>query len=364
MTHGRTGHYHDGSCRRVAVAASAVACLAGAPTRADSLVINGQSHNAVRITGLADGYLVYRTASGKTESARIDTLDLIAVDRGETFADFNQAERFVGSGEPARAVSRYRRMVRLSESFWTDLLDARLCRATDQADQIDRATEYFIRVAQGAFSGPATAAYLMPKSIPNRRDGKVARAISQLSSVSTQLPPGPVRSLLAIYRYELLRRVEDRRASQAAGEVATLTVDDSIGTEQVYGIVQHALRVTLSRNVTPEHLDGLDRAIRYAPEALLPDFLLLKGDVLLAAAQTREALIRASWPYLRVVAHAPDDARSGAALIGAAHALERMESFPQATALLKECLARGDASDDIRHRANEALRRIQGRGKP
>ncbi len=337
--------------------------VASVPTMADSLVVGGRDYHAVRITGLADGYLVFRTAAGASQSARIDTLDLIEIARGASFADFNQAERLVASGEPAKAISRYQRMVHMSESFWSDLLYARLARATDRAGRIDRATGYFIRVAQGTFSGPATAVWLMPKSIPDRRDGKTARAISQLLAVSSQLPAGPARSLLTIYRYELLQRVGDRRAAQLASRVAGLTVDESIGTERVYDMVRHALRSVLSQDTPFNHFTDLDRAIRYAPDALLPDFLLLKGDALLSTAQTREDIIRASWPYLRVVAHQPDDARAALGLVGAAAALERMKSFPQAAALLTECLARRDVDDTTRARAEAALARVQPHGK-
>ncbi len=365
MPYAMTPKVHDSLCRCFALAAIVATC--GAGTRvvmADSLVIDGKNHIAVRVTGLADGYLVFRTANGTPKTARLDTLDLITVDRGAAFADFNQAERFVASGEPARAVSRYRRMVHMSKSFWSDLLNARLARATDLAGQIDRATEYFIRVAQGNFSGPATAVHLMPRSIPDRRDGKTARAIGQLLSVSSQLPNGPVRSLLTIYRYELLQRVSDRRAAQAASQVAVLTVDESIGTDRIYAIVLSALCLTLSHEVKPNYLESLNRAIRYAPEARLPDFLLLKGDVLLSEAQTREDYIRASWAYLRVVTHMPDDARAAIGLVGAAAALERMESFTKATALLEECLARADATGTTRERAVAALSRVRSHREP
>jgi len=347
--------------RHTALVGAAAACvlLFGSGSVADELVIDGVNHAHVRITGLADGYLAFRTAMGEAQTARIDTVDLIVVERASTFADFNQAERLVAGGEPAKAISRYRRMVHTSESFWSDLLAARLLRASDLAGQIDRAAGFFVRTTEGKFSGPATAVHLMPTMVPDRRDGKVVRAVENLSIPITKLPPGAARSLLMLFRYDLLRRMDDKRASVEAARVATLTIDESIGTERVYDILRFALKATLPQGATPEVLSGLDRAIRYCPESRLPDFLLLKGETLLSRASTREDVIRASWPFMRVVAHMPDDARAVDGLLGTAKALERIGSFDKAAALLTECLDHPKADEAKRRLASQALSRVQ-----
>jgi len=328
---------------------------------ADELLIDGVNHVGVRITGLADGFLVFRTAAGEKRSARLDTVELIAVERGSAFVDFNQAERMVAGGEPTKAVPRYSRMVHTSDSFWSDLLAARLLRATDRAGQIDRATGFFIRTAEGKFSGPATAVRLMPTIIPDKRDGKVARAIEQLSSTIFNLPAGPLRSLLILFRYDLLRRVQDKQAPAEATRVASLTIDESIGTDRVYEIVLAALRSALPRDASQANLAGLDGAIRYGPESILPDFLLVKGETLLSRASTREDLIRASWPFMRVVTHRPDDPRAVDGLLGAAAALERLGSFGKAADLLTECLAHPKIGDVARRQAEEALARVSAK---
>ena len=328
---------------------------------ADELVVDGVNHAGVRITGLADAYLVFRTAGGEKRAARIDTVELIAVDRGSAFVDFNQAERLVAGGEPAKAVPRYRRMVHTSESFWSDLLAARLLRATDRAGQIDRATGFFIRTAEGRFSGPASAVHLMPTAIPDKRGVKVTRAIEQLSRIIFKLPAGPMRSLLTVFRYDLLRRINDKRAVDEATRVASLTIDESIGTVRVYEIVLAALKSALPRDASKANLAGLDGAIRYCPESALADFLLVKGETLLSRASTRESLIRASWPFMRVVTHMPDDPRAVDGLLGAASALERLGAFDKATDLLAECLARSQISGAARRQAEEALARVSAK---
>ncbi len=330
---------------------------------ADELVVDGVNQAGVRITGLADGYLVFRTAAGEKRSARLDTIELIAVERGSAFVDFNQAERLVAGGEPAKSVSRYRRMVHTSESFWSDLLAARLLRATDRAGQIDRATGFFIRTGDGKFSGPATAVYLMPTRIPDRRDAKVARAIEQLAGAIFKLPAGPLRSLLTVFRYDLLRRVHDKRAPVEATRVASLTIDESIGTDRVYEIVLAALRSALPRDASEANMAGLDGAIRYCPESALPDFLLVKGETLLSRASTREDLIRASWPFMRVVTHMPEDPRAVDGLLGAAAALERLGSFGRAANLLTECMAHPKIDGAARRKAEEALVRVSAKRK-
>ena len=63
--------------RHMSLAMWSVVGVVSAPTMADSLVVRGRDYHAVRITGLADGYLVFRTAAGASQSARIDTVGLI-----------------------------------------------------------------------------------------------------------------------------------------------------------------------------------------------------------------------------------------------------------------------------------------------
>jgi len=338
--------------------ALALVLIAAGSSSADEIEADGVNYSGVRINGFANGYVSFRLATGDTQSARIDKISLLKISRGSLFTDFNQAERFVASGEPARAVSRYRRMFYTSDSFWSDLLAARLCRATDEAGQFGRATGYFIRVAQGKFSGPASAVYLMPKSVPKQRNAKAARALEQLSGVIGQLPEGPARSLLLVYRYQVLRSIGDHRADAEAKRLEAVTIDESIGTDEVYGMLLSAMRSALRQEASIQLLVGIDHAIRACPESRLPDFLLLKGDALLSRAQTRKDLIRASWPYLRVVTHFPDDPRAADGLIAAAGVLKRMESFDKAKSLLTECLNRPNLTEPQRRRAEDALAQL------
>ena len=167
-----------------------------------------------------------------------------------------------------------------------------------------------------------------------------------------------------MFRYDLLQRVRDKREPVEATRVASLTIDESISTDRVYEIVLVALKSALPRDASQRGLAGLDGAIRYCPDVALPDFLLLKGETLLSRASTREDLIRASWPFVRVVAHMPDDPRAVDGLLGAAAALERLGLFGKAADLLTECLGHPKTDVARRRQAQETLARVSAKTEP
>ncbi|MEK7730999.1 MAG: hypothetical protein AAB363_04000, partial [Planctomycetota bacterium] len=178
-------------------------------------------------------------------------------------------------------------------------------------------------------------ARLVPQTIPAKRDAKFTRAIEQLDSALGQNPGETLLVLFEVLRYEILRRAEDERAARAAATVAALPFPEAVRSEHGYAGVLAALRETLQSGVTAERLAYLDRAVRDCPDATLPGFMLLKGETLLRTAVAREDIIRASWPFLRVVVHIPDDPRAAEALLGAASAVERLGRTDQAVAFVE-----------------------------
>ena len=104
---------------------------------ADQIVIGKVNYPGAEIMTLDEGQLRFRTAEGELRSAWISAVNLVIVDRGGMFADFNQAERYLSGGEPEKAIARYRRTLRLSESFWSDLILTRLLVACDRAGRIE-----------------------------------------------------------------------------------------------------------------------------------------------------------------------------------------------------------------------------------
>jgi tetratricopeptide (TPR) repeat protein len=311
---------------------------------------------------MKEGQLQFRSAGGKLRSAWVGDIGLIVVDRGGIFADFNQAERFLASGEPTRAISRYRRSLRMAEGSWPDLIAARLVLACDAAAKLNHAVSNLIQVIRGRYAGPSAAARLIPKSIPRDRNANVSRAVELLDAALSRGPPEPQRVLLALVRYEILRRSGDDRATPAAQQVAFLTVPPAARSEQVYAIQLDALSRVLQDDATPEALAGLDNAIRDCPEPVLASFLLLKGQTLMRTASTRDDVMRASWPFLRVAIHFQDDARAADGLYGAALAIERLGRKDKAIKLLTECLGHKRLTDETRRRAETTLKRLQAAG--
>lgn len=340
-------------------------CLAAtAVVRADQIVVGDAGYPRARIMTLDGGQLRFRTAEGEPRSVWISDVDLLVVDRGGAFADFNQAERYLAGGEPEKAIARYRRTLRLSKDFWSDLIAARLLLASDRAGRIDQAALSFVLVVRGELSGPQVAARLIPEAIPAVRNAKAVRAIEHLDAALDQTPRADQRVPLELFRYELLRRTGDRRAAVAAKRVASLVIPESQRCERVYLIQLAALEQTPPEEVGPDELAGLDRAIRECPLTVLPSFLLRKGHLLAKTAATPEEITRASWPFMRVVAHMPEDARAADGLFGAALVLERLGRNDHAVELLNECLAHRHVRDETRRTAEAALQRLKSAGAP
>jgi len=341
----------------------ALACclfaILASPVRSDQVVTARSNHVGAKVFGFDQGRLQFRIADGRMLTQWVDEIDLVAVDRGGVFDDFNLAERFLQAGEFDKAAVRYERSMRLTDEFWPELAAARLVMAYDRIGRLDKATMNFIGVVRGRFTGPPTAARLILQAIPAKRDSKYARAIEQLDAVLDQNPDDAARVLFEVMRYEILQGNGDERAARAAPTVAALTIPESVRSERVYAGVLSALQETLQAGPNSARLADLDRAIRDCPDASLPSFLLLKGEFLLRTALVREDIIRASWPFLRVVVHAPDDPRAADGLLGSASALERLGRSDQAVALVEECLAHKRVDDRTRERARTMLARLR-----
>lgn len=337
---------------------SGIAFLAW-PARADQVVAKGANYAGAKVLGFDKGRLQFRAADGRLVTQWVDDLELVVVDRGGVFEDFNLAERFLQAGEFDKAAVRYERALRLGDDFWPDLAAARLVMAYDRTGQLDKATMNFIRVVRGRFAGPEAGARLVPQMKPARRDAKYARALEQLDAALDQNPGEAIRVLFEVLRYEILRRGEDERAARAAPRVASLSVPEVVRSERVYAGVLLAMQETMKMDASSARLADLDRAIRDCPDSTLPSFLLLKGETLLRAAVAREEVIRASWPFLRVVVHMPDDPRAADGLLGAASALERLGRTDKAVAFVEECLVHRRVGDETREKAQSMIARLR-----
>jgi hypothetical protein len=138
-----------------------------------------------------------------------------------------------------------------------------------------------------------------------------------------------------------------------------MSIPPEARSQRVYETQLRALRMALEEGVDPELLIGLDRAVRDCPDNTLPGLMLLKGETLMATATTREDIIRATWPFFRIVIHFPDDPLAADGLYRAALALERLGREDKSTELLEECLAHEHVTDATRGLAESARARLQ-----
>lgn len=319
--------------------------------RADQVIINGVNHTNAKIVGLNQGRLLCRLADGRTVTPWVDEVQLILVDRGGVFDDFNQAEQFMYAGDAPKAAARYERVLRLTQEFWPDLIACRLTVAHNRAMQIDRSAQNLVRILNSDFAGLAIAARLFPANIPEKRDGRVTRTLDFLAEESRKLGEDDRRVLLDVLRYEILAKSDPNAARPLARGVAETPVPAPARTERVYGVILQAMKDLFAATPTSLALSTLDRAIRDCPDRSLPGFLLLKGQVLLHSATTRAQLIHAAWSFMRVPIHMPNDDLAPKALLEAAIVLHKLEKVQEAKALLVECYNHPKASPEIRSQA-------------
>jgi len=318
--------------------------------QADQVIVQGVSHTEAKIVGLDQGRLQFRIADGRTLSAWVDEVGLMLVDRGGVFDDFNQAEQFLHGGDPLKAIARYERTLRLTQEFWPDLIACRLAAAHDLAGQIDRAAYYLVRMIQGEFAGVGLAARLYPRNIPEKRDARVARAVDILADESRKAGDDDRRSLMDILRYEILAKTDPTAAKPLARGVAEQIVPAPARTEHVYEVVLQAMKEINASSTGGLNLAVLDRAIRDCPENSMPEFLILKGQILQQGAQTREQKIHAAWAFMRVPIHWPDHELAPQALLDAGRTVYEFDK-EKAKVLLAECSNHPKATPELRKQA-------------
>lgn len=344
---------------RSALVLTVILAAAGAAARADQISAMGRNYPGVQVAGLVEGRLEVRTADGSTMFVPLPDLDWIIVDRTGQLDDLNEAERAMLAGDVHKAITRYERAARVAGGFWADVVSARAIAAYDRVGQLDDAMHHLVRLAQSRHSGPGVASRMVPKSLPAQRNARFARSLRELDVALSTASEIPQQTLLALIRFDLLRRGGDRRGAEAALSVLSQPVPPEIRTPQVYAILTAALDMALVDGPSAVAMEALDRAIEACPEESLPDLLLLKGRVLLGRASTKDDVMRAAWPFLRVVIHMPQDRRAAQAAYLAATALDRLGRKESALMLLEDCLSRAEISPELRGSAEELRARLQ-----
>ncbi len=339
----------------VAVVVSAFAGIAWG----DQIVTDELNHPRARVVKYELGAITFRLPDSTTLSIPIHEVHLVIIDSMGGFSDFNQAENYRADGEPNKAILRYERARRKNKGQWAALVETRLVATYDEAERIDKAVASFIQIVHANAVGPAGAAELMPKRLPPKITGAVGRAIGALDGAIARATDVASTALFTLLRFDLYRAAGDRRLSAAADEVAGMIVPEAVRTTRAFAIQAAALDHVLSVDPSPSALANLDQAITDCPADVLGRLLLIKGHALLRRAQSRNDVIRASWPFMRVVIHMPNDDRVPEALLGAAEALDRIGRTDKADELLTECLAHAAADDAVRAAARKHLKSLR-----
>lgn len=329
------------------------------PVTADEIQSRGRTFTNAKIVGMDQGHLRFRSADGSLQTLWVDEIELISVDRGGMFADFNEAERLLAGGEFEKSLNRYRRVLRLTEDFWQDLVPARMLMAADRGGQIDAAADGLVRIVRGRWGGPALAVRLLPNNLPDKPNAKAARALESLDSALGREGKEDLRVPLVLARYELLRAIGDGRSPAEAQRVAATAVPETQRCDRAFRAILDALRQSEQLAPQATALQNLDRAIGTCPETVLPGFLILKGQILSKSARTPDEWIRASWPLLRVGIHFPDHPLAAEGWLGAARSLNQLGRTEQAIDLLKECIAVRRVAEPVRTQAEAMLRELQ-----
>ena len=216
---------------------------------------------------------------------------------------------------------------------------------------------YFLEVAADE---PRVAARLLPTSIPGSRTPMTRRVLQRLSAQVEKSTDTERRLLLEFFRYEVWDQTGDGRADEPAraGRMARTAVPPSIGSPAVYAVKTAACRKLLDAREHTEALAAVDEAITECPLQVMPDLLLLKGEILLARASDHRDLLRAGSAFMRVAIHFADDERAARGLFWAAKVHQRIKRTDKAVQLLNECLAHARVSPSLKDQAEAELAQI------
>ncbi|MGB0715166.1 MAG: hypothetical protein ACPGXK_04765 [Phycisphaerae bacterium] len=341
---------------------AAVALFQASTLQADQVVERGNNYPGVTIRGLRDGRLIYRRATGQEHAPWLTSVDQLVFDRSGPFVDLSEAELRRVDGELDRALQSYRRARRLAVDFWPELIDVRVAMALRDSGRIGDFVKAYVNVVGGRETGPAAAARLFPESIPAEMNRDLNEAILALNKAAASERQPARKFMYELLSFHLLSEVGDKRAVSMAPVLSSYAPGSNLRTESVYRIVASALRLWLTSGDMPAGRQALNNALADCPDNLLPEFLMLKGDVLLAAADAKpsgskksrqnqendrkESLQRAAMAFMRIPIHMPSSPLAGRALLRSAIIMERLERPTKALLLLEEGLSsnRLDAS--------------------
>lgn len=181
-------------------------------TKADSFVANNIPYNNVKISGIQDGELAFRTASGQDSTRPLEQITQITID-GE--AAFNDAEAAYIAGDFAKAADGYQKTVRATNKDWMkDRSAQRLVDAAGKAGRFDAAVTGYVALVSRS---PELAASSKPQ-LPEGKSTFLDSAAKEVETASNDSKlKNDQRAMLLSFLLEIHRARGD---GAAAGNVA------------------------------------------------------------------------------------------------------------------------------------------------
>jgi len=322
------------------------------PLRADELVVEGKTLHRAQVIGYSDGDIEIRTSSGETDRFPLTDVEFILLDSVTGVADFNQAEELMVKRQAAQAIERYERAVRAARGFWASMARVRLLMAADAAGDLERAVRVWLDVAA---EDARTAADLLPHTEAGERDPASRRTQKRLEKALEEASGSETRALILLVYYDFLQRTSDASAPTVAADVTRLNLPASLMTARTLAIQLAAFEAEAGAQHGDAVLTALETLIATAPEAHLPEVLLMKSRLLLATAKDTRGFMLAALPAMRVAIHFAGSPAAGEGLLLAAEAHQRCGRATDEELLLRECLRLKETPERVREAARARL---------
>ena len=350
-------HRQHGRLTRFVIGAALVVLLVGTPrVRADELMVGEKTHRRVQIVSYEKGVVDFRKPNGTFDSVPVWDVDFFLIDSATGLADFNQAEEYLLKGQPAQAVERYERALRIAPEFWPEIAWARLLMAADRAGDTEQAIRAMVHVAA---NDAVIAAHLLPENLPPARNRDGERILGALDRAARESAGSDAGILVELVRYKTLAGMRDARAQELVERVALSPLPEALVTSRTMSIRLAGLDALIEQGGGKQVIEAINRTLPGVPREFLFDLLLLKSKALLASAGSQQDYYEAALPAMRVAIHGDDDQQVAEGLLLAARAHEQAGLTQDAARLLRECLRKENAAQATLDEARTALTRLR-----
>ncbi len=350
---------------RLIVTALVLLCVSSS-TRADRIVTRQTTYEDVTIIDLQRDSLLYQTPSDTFNNIPIDDILLIGVDSEPGLRDFNKAELFRKSRRYNQAITYYERAERLADGHWLKLVQARLIQVLDLGNRIDLLVDRLLGLLIQS-GDPALAAALLPEHAPDGNRG--VQSASRRLRKELQIVDDSDRRLIAqLLDFHIADRTNRSDITQLAKRLASQPLPPNVSTAAAYRIRLRVFRRLSGIDQAVDAfqaavaIDYLNRDIASAPEAVLPEVLMLKSELLAETATTDASLYDAALVAMRVAIHYPQNPLAPVALRRAADIHERLNRHSTALRLLQESLDHPRTPEPLRVEIAKEIDRLRAAG--